>query len=94
MLQVPFSYFPATFAMFIVKERVSNSRHLQSVSGVGSFTYWTSAYVWDLINFLIVVACTLIIFAFFNSTAFVGTASRLGSTALLFFLYVCRGCDV
>jgi hypothetical protein len=87
--QIPYSYFPATFAMFIVKERVSNSRHLQSVSGVGSFTYWSSAYVWDMLNFLIVVACTLIIMVLFDSASFIGTWGRFGSTALLLILYAC-----
>lgn len=58
--------------MFIVKERVSKSKHLQQVSGVGTFTYWTSALVWDLLNFVAIIICTLLIMWAFDSSAFIG----------------------
>ena len=43
--------------------------------------------MWDLLNFIGVIICTLLVMWAFNSTAFIGTWPRIGATALLFLLY-------
>jgi hypothetical protein len=38
-------------ASFIVSERESKAKHLQTVAGVRTSAYWLSTFVWDLINY-------------------------------------------
>jgi ABC-type multidrug transport system ATPase subunit len=52
-LLIPFGYIPGAFIVFLVKERVSKSKHLQLVSGVNMTSYWFSQYIWDLTLFAI-----------------------------------------
>jgi ATP-binding cassette subfamily A (ABC1) protein 3 len=65
-------FVPGSYAVFLVKERESKSKHLQFISGVGLVPYWASNFVWDIICFVGVASVmTGIIFAFGNSN-FVG----------------------
>jgi ATP-binding cassette subfamily A (ABC1) protein 3 len=58
-----FSFLLASFVIFIIKERSSNSKHLQYMSGANSIIFWLSALVWDVINYLIPVAVVLVLLA-------------------------------
>lgn len=80
------AFLSATFIIFLIKERSSGSKHLQKVSGVGSFAFWASNFVWDLINYLIPVMLILVVFAAFQTEAFVNS-NRLGIVFLIFLLY-------
>lgn len=53
-LLIPFGYIPGAFIVFLVKERVSKSKHLQLVSGVNMTSYWLGQYVWDLTLFAVI----------------------------------------
>lgn len=75
-----------SFVIFLIKERSSGAKHLQKVSGVGAGEFWFSNFLWDLINYLIPVFLILIVFAAFNTAAFVND-SRLGLLFLLFLLF-------
>lgn len=44
------SFIPASFVLFLIQERVSNSKHLQFVSGVNPTTYWVANFVWDMVR--------------------------------------------
>jgi ATP-binding cassette subfamily A (ABC1) protein 3 len=64
---LPFSYFPGTFTVFVVKERVVKSKHLQMVSGLSPILYWLASYIWDLLNYAAIafsVMCLVWIFGF------------------------------
>jgi hypothetical protein len=50
---IPFCYLPASFVLFVVKERSVKAQHLQLVSGVYPAAYWTSTFIWDAINYLV-----------------------------------------
>jgi ATP-binding cassette, subfamily A (ABC1), member 3 len=60
-----FPFISGAFATFIVSERCSKAKHLQSVAGVEPSAYWLSTFIWDIANyqipFLIVIA---LMFAF------------------------------
>ena len=43
------SFVPASFVLFLIEERVSNSKHLQFVSGVNPFIYWLTTFLWDMV---------------------------------------------
>ena len=65
----------ATDVVFIVKERACKSKHLQLTSGVNIFSMWTANYLWDSLQYTIVVAVTMLIFLAYQDDAFVGTVS-------------------
>jgi len=44
------SFIPASFTMYLIEERVSNSKHLQFVSGVNPIMYWVSTFCWDMVS--------------------------------------------
>jgi ATP-binding cassette subfamily A (ABC1) protein 3 len=54
-----FSFLIASFVIFIIKEKASDSKHLQYMSGCNSYAYWISALIWDMLNYIIAVFFTL-----------------------------------
>lgn len=91
-----FSFMMASFAVFVIKERVTKAKHLQFLSGAGGLNFWFSTFAWDFFHYLI---CTLLIMAVWgifshaksleqNLSYFLGT-ERLGISFLLFLLYGC-----
>ena len=50
---IAFSFIPASFVVFIVKEREVAAKHQQLISGVSIPAYWLSAYAWDVVNFAV-----------------------------------------
>ena len=52
-LLIPFSYIPASFAIFVVKERTVKAKLVQLVSGVRPFTYWLATYTWDVLQYVL-----------------------------------------
>lgn len=79
-----YSFLLASFVLFLVAEKESKAKHLQFVSGVSPTSYWLSSFVWDLINALLPVVITIIIFAAFQVEAFSGPA--LGAIFLVLIL--------
>eukprot|EP01038_Epipyxis_sp_PR26KG_P012006 gene12006-16074_t len=88
-LIVPFGFVPAAFVSFIVRERVSKSKHLQMVSGVSPQLYWTVTYIWDMLLYIILTLLILASLAGFGSSAaaFVGDVRTTGCFFLLLLLY-------
>ena len=58
--------------MFLVQERTNKAKHAQFVSGVDPFSYWHSAFTWDLINYLIPALSILVLVSAFDVPAFSG----------------------
>ena len=46
----------ASFAVFLVREAESRSKHVQVVSGAPLTAFWSATYCWDLLNFIIPAA--------------------------------------
>ena len=36
---------------FVLQERLSKAKHLQTIAGVQSATYWISTFMWDTVNY-------------------------------------------
>jgi hypothetical protein len=51
VLNCPF--ISGAFGSFIVAERQSKAKHLQTVAGVEPAAYWLSTYLWDTMNYQI-----------------------------------------
>ena len=45
-------FIPASFAVFIVKEREVKAKHQQIISGVSIYAYWCSSYLWDIVSYM------------------------------------------
>ena len=57
-------------------------KHLQFLSGIHPSSYWLASYAWDILNTLIPIVITVIIFAAFRVDAF-RSSSVLGAIFLL-----------
>jgi ATP-binding cassette, subfamily A (ABC1), member 3 len=86
---IPFCYIPATFIVFLVRERMSKSKHLQLVSGVNMSAYWIATYLWDLTLYFLLTMCIMIVFLCYGDKAavFVGDTTSFCATFLLVFGY-------
>lgn len=67
------------YVLFYVKERVCKSKHIQFVSGVNVFTFWSSAYICDLITFLTTILLVIIALSCFQEDGY-KTPAQLGKT--------------
>ena len=85
---VPLCYIPASFVSFIVKERVSKSKHLQIVSSVSPYLYWFATYTWDMILFSFLVLFIILIFFAFGSASKVFIYSYQSTIALILLLFL------
>ncbi|CAJ1947143.1 unnamed protein product [Cylindrotheca closterium] len=85
-LLIPYCYIPGAFSVFIVKEKISKSKHLQLVSGVNMTSYWFSTYLWDMsLFFLLTVFIMLVFLAYGTESAavFIGDIEAFFATALI-----------
>lgn len=70
------------FVVFYIRERATNAKHLQLVSGVDVFTFWGVAFIFDQLIFLIISLCIVLVLAAFQIDGYKtleenGTADRL-----------------
>ncbi|XP_028395322.1 ATP-binding cassette sub-family A member 3-like [Dendronephthya gigantea] len=80
------AFLASSFVVFVVQERTNGAKHVQFVSGVDPFSYWTASWAWDLINFTFPCICIIILFACFDVPAYTG-GNRLGIVFLVLILY-------
>eukprot|EP00916_Digyalum_oweni_P011084 GHVL01018421.1.p1 GENE.GHVL01018421.1~~GHVL01018421.1.p1 ORF type:complete len:1638 (-),score=198.16 GHVL01018421.1:51-4964(-) len=53
VITLAFSFIPSFWGMWVVKERVSNAKHLQLIAGVSIVTYWLATWIWNFLFYLI-----------------------------------------
>jgi ATP-binding cassette subfamily A (ABC1) protein 3 len=51
-IMIAFCFIPASFAVFIVKEKEVKAKHQQVISGISIYAYWSATYLWDTISYL------------------------------------------
>eukprot|EP00457_Paulinella_chromatophora_P000735 gb/GEZN01000735.1/.p1 GENE.gb/GEZN01000735.1/~~gb/GEZN01000735.1/.p1 ORF type:complete len:1181 (-),score=199.45 gb/GEZN01000735.1/:231-3473(-) len=66
ILAMAFCFIPASYGSFVVRERETNSKHLQLISGVGTLAYWTAHFLWDVLTFLLPMLLSLVVAAIFS----------------------------
>ena len=65
LVTLSFPFIAGSFASFIVKERESKAKHLQTVAGTSTGAYWLSSYGWDVLNYQIPLwIVVMLMFAF------------------------------
>ena len=85
-LTVPF--LGASYVLFPVHERVSNSKLLQLMNGISTVTFWTASFIFDLITHLVATAFIFIIFAIFDfNKVFLGTDNTRTGLFFMVFLF-------
>ena len=62
-------YAPASVVAFVVKERVTRSKHLQMLSGASPAAYWISTYLVDLCIYQVTTAGIMGCFALYSTTS-------------------------
>ncbi|CAN0348380.1 unnamed protein product [Pylaiella littoralis] len=82
-----FSFVPAAWIMYIVREKETKCKHQQIVSGVSLEAYWFSSYVWDFVSYLIPMSFAIILF----KAAGVSTLFDNGAVKALVLLFLLFG---
>lgn len=83
---VAFSFIPCGIILYIINERVMKERQLQNISGIGVFTYWFVAYIWDLLMYSITLGIAIAILAIFKTDSYY-LRDNLGGFAAITILY-------
>jgi ABC-type multidrug transport system fused ATPase/permease subunit len=66
LVVLSFPFIAGAFATFVVDERASKAKHLQTVAGVEPTAYWTSTFFWDVLNYQIPCWITVILMYAFS----------------------------
>ena len=83
---IAFCFVPASFAVFVVKEREVKAKHQQVISGVSIYAYWLSTYLWDIVSYLPTAGLVILVVLAYGVDAYTkGTSAS--AFALLLLLY-------
>ena len=66
LITLSFPFITGSFATFVVAERQSKAKHLQTVAGVKPHSYWFSTWLWDIANYQIPMWITVALMFIFN----------------------------
>ena len=64
------SVVPSSFVIFLIEERRTGSKHLESLSGVPPWLYWITNFAWDILNYTVAVILVGILFMIFGDDCF------------------------
>ncbi|KAK3588930.1 hypothetical protein CHS0354_023690 [Potamilus streckersoni] len=65
-----FTLIPLGLVLFVLNENSNKERHLLRVGGVGTFMYWMTSLIWDLVMYCLPVALAFALLAIFKLNAF------------------------
>lgn len=82
-----FSFVPAGFVIYIVRERITQEKRLQYVCGVKPFLYWFASFFWDILYFGVIILITLGVIAMFGVTAYTASIRNFSALGLLLLLF-------
>ncbi|CAM9396747.1 unnamed protein product [Discosporangium mesarthrocarpum] len=86
MVVISVCFLPASYAIFVVKEREVKAKHQQVISGVGVYAYWVSTFLFDVVSYLVPFGVFIGLIHAFNVESY--TKGEAGvATVLLFLLY-------
>lgn len=88
LVVLSFPFIGGAFASFVVAERESKAKHLQTVAGVDPSAYWLSTFLWDILNYQIPLWITVILmFAFDVGVLTTRSGNVLSAVLVLLFLF-------
>lgn len=86
LVVLAFPFVNSVFASFVVTERESKAKHLQTVAGVRPWAYWLSTFFWDVLNYQIPLWLTIALMFIFDVDLLTTSEKHVlpGVIALLF----------
>jgi hypothetical protein len=66
MVPITVPFIGASYVLFPIHERTSNSKLLQIMNGLSPVVFWSASFVFDLLNHLIACVLIFIVFAIFD----------------------------
>lgn len=88
LIILSFPFISGSFATFVVTERSSKAKHLQTVAGVHPSSYWISTWLWDIANYSIPCLITIALMFAFNVESLTTTENGvLGAVIALLVLF-------
>lgn len=83
-----FPFIAGAFVTFVVAEKKSKAKHLQTVAGVETWAYWLSTYMWDILNYQIPLWITVILMFAFQVNSFTTSSQQVvGGVIVVLFLF-------
>ena len=82
LVVLSFPFISGAFATFVVHERASKAKHMQSVTGIEPSAYWLSTFVWDIANYQIPFLITVVLMFAFNVDVLTTTKRDILSAVL------------
>lgn len=83
LLVLSFPFITGAFGTFVVAERASKAKHLQTVAGVSPSAYWVSSYFWDIMNYQIPMWIVVMLMFAFSFESFTTTNRGILGGALV-----------
>jgi len=88
LVVLSFPFIAGAFATFVVSEKQSKAKHLQTVAGVKPSAYWVSTYLWDVLNYQIPLWTTVVLmFAFDVKVLTTTTQHVVSGVVIVLFLF-------
>jgi ATP-binding cassette, subfamily A (ABC1), member 3 len=88
LIMLVFPFIGGSFASFVVYERESKAKHLQTVAGVEPTSYWISTFLWDTLNYQIPLWIIVALMFIFKVDALTTTENNtLSGVIAILFLY-------
>ncbi|CAK9007920.1 Glucosylceramide transporter ABCA12 (ATP-binding cassette sub-family A member 12) [Durusdinium trenchii] len=81
---IAFSFVPASYVVFVVREKQQQSLQQQFINGIGPIPYWVSNFVFDFGTFLFPMSLSWVLIFAFDLQVF---EDNFGLVALIFLLY-------
>eukprot|EP00743_Colponemidia_sp_Colp-15_P004647 GILK01005008.1.p1 GENE.GILK01005008.1~~GILK01005008.1.p1 ORF type:complete len:2608 (-),score=498.63 GILK01005008.1:139-7962(-) len=86
IILIAYCFIPGAVVAYIVRERETNVKHQQLVSGVSISGYWISNYFWDVAKYIVPFILSIAVVVAFNVKDMI-QGSALGATVLLFWFF-------
>ena len=83
---IAFSFIPASFATFVVKEREIKAKHQQIISGVSLYAYWCSTWAFDCLSYCLTYVLVIAVLFAYNIAAFTKGEAAV-AVCIVFALY-------
>lgn len=83
LLVLSFPFIAGSFATFIVAERETKAKHLQTVAGVQPTAYWLSTYCWDIMNYQIPLWTVIILMYALDIQSFITQERQVASSTFV-----------
>jgi len=88
LIILSFPFISGSFATFLVQEKQSKAKHLQTVAGVKPTAYWLSTWLWDTANYQIPCWITVILMFTFDVSSLTTTENGvIGAVIALLVLF-------